>query len=75
VAALARSRRQHAQDKADALRAVLRAPALRQPPVTQCAYASVVTAQVAVIAALNGQVAPLGHALGEHLDRHPDVQI
>ena len=75
VAALARSRRQHVQDKADALRAVLRAPALRQPPVTQGAYASVVTAQVAVIAALNGQVAALGHALGEHLDRHPDVQI
>ena len=75
VAALRRARRQHVQDRAQALQAVLRAPALRQPLATQGAYAAVVAAEVTVIAALNAQITALEHTLAEHLDRHPDAQI
>jgi transposase len=42
VSALRTAHRHHIQDKADALLALLRAPALRQPPATEAAYAAVV---------------------------------
>ena len=54
-----------------ALQEVLRAPALRQPPVVESAYASVVAGQLRIIAALNAQIAGLGEVMGEHFDRHP----
>lgn len=49
VAALRGARRHHVEAKADALQAVLRAPALRQAPTLQGAYAAIVTTQVAII--------------------------
>ncbi len=75
VIALRAAGRHHVEAKADTLQAVLRAPALRQPAATQGAYAAVVTAQVAIIAALNEQITQLGQVMGEHFGRHPGADI
>jgi len=75
VAALRSARRHHVETKADALQAVLRAPALRQPATTQGAYATVVSAQVAIIIALNAQITQLGQVVGEHFGRHLAADI
>jgi transposase len=75
VAALRSARRHHAEAKADALQAVLRAPALRQPATTQGAYAAVVSGQVGIITALNEQITQLGQVVGEHFGRHPAADI
>lgn len=71
TAALRAARRHHVEAEAVALQEVLRAPALRQPPAVESAYASVVAGQVRIIAALNAQIAGLGEVMGEHFDRHP----
>jgi transposase len=55
--ALRASRRHHADARAEVLLGVLRAPGLRQPPVTEGAYAAVVAGQVRIITALNEQIA------------------
>lgn len=70
AAALRRARRHHVEDKAVALQGVLRAPALRQPPTVEAAYAAVVAGQVRIIAALNTQIADLAEVMGEHFGRH-----
>ena len=75
VAALRTARRHHVETKADALLAVLRAPALRQPVTLQGAYAAVVTGQVGIITALNGQIAGIQEVMAEHFGRHPDADI
>ena len=59
VAALRAARRHRVEAKADALLAVLRAPALRQPAALEGAYAGVVVGQVTIIAALNKQISGL----------------
>lgn len=63
TAALRAARRHHAAARADVLLTVLRAPRLRQPPVTEGAYAAVVAGQVRIITALNEQIAGLQEAL------------
>jgi transposase len=75
VSALRAARRHHVDAKADVLLAVLRAPALRQPATLQGAYATVVTGQVGIIAALNEQIAGLNEVMAEHFGRHPDADI
>ncbi len=75
TAALRDARRHHAETKAVALQAILRAPALRQPPVLDSAYATIVGGQVRIIAALNAQIAGLGEVVGEHFGRHPEAEI
>lgn len=75
LAALRAAHRHHVEAKADALQAVLRAPALRQPAATQAAYAAVVAAQVVVISALNAQITKLGQVVAEHFGRHPGADI
>jgi len=75
VAALRGARRHHVEAKADALLAVLRAPALRQPPTLQAAYAAIVASQVAVISTLNEQITQLQEVMAEHFDRHPAAAI
>jgi transposase len=75
TAALRASRRHHAEARASALLAVLRAPGLRQPPVTEAAYAAVVTGQVRILTALNEQVAGLQEVMAEHFGRHPAADI
>jgi len=75
VAALRAARRHHVEEKADALLRLLRAPGLRQAPVLEGAYASVVVGQVGVITALNAQIAQLQEVVGEHFLRHPEAGL
>jgi transposase len=75
VSALRSARRHHAEAKADAVRTVLRAPALRQPMTTEAAYAALVIGQVRVLTALNEQIKQLQHVMADHFDRHPDADI
>jgi transposase len=75
VAALRAARRHHVEAKAEALLAVLRAPALRQPVTLQKAYSAVVLGQVGIITALNKQIAGLNEVMAEHFGRHPDAEI
>ena len=75
AAALRTARRHHVEAKAVALQEILRAPALRQPPVLDGAYATIVGGQVRIIAALNAQIAGLGEVVGEHFGRHPEAEI
>ena len=75
VAALRAARRHHVEARADALLAVLRAPALRQAPALEDAYAAIVAAQVAIITTLNEQITQLQKAVGEHFGRHPAADI
>jgi transposase len=74
-AALRRAKRRNIEAKAGQLQAVLRAPALRQPAAVQMAYAAVVTGQVRLIAALNGEIEALGEVVAEHFGRHRDAEI
>ena len=75
MAALRAARRHHVEAKADTLLTVLRAPALRQRATTQAAYAAVVSGQVGVITALNGQIKQLEQVVGEHFGEHPAADI
>ena len=74
-AALRAARRHHAEARADAMLTVLRAPGLRQPPVTEGAYAAVVAGQVRIITALNEQIAGLQEVMAGHFGRHPAADI
>jgi len=75
TAALRAARRHHAEARADAMLTVLRAPGLRQPPVTEGAYAAVVSGQVRMITALNEQIAGLQEVMAGHFGRHPAADI
>jgi transposase len=75
AAALRRAKRRNIEARAGQLQAVLRAPALRQPAAVQQAYAAVVTGQVRLIAALNGEIDALGEVVAEHFGRHRDAEI
>jgi transposase len=75
IAALRAAHRHHAEVRADALLAVLRAPGLRQPPVTEGAYAAVVTGQVRLLTALNEQIAGLQEVMAGYFGRHPAADI
>ncbi len=75
VSALTAARRHHVQDKADALLALLRAPALRQPRATEAAYATVVAAHVAMMVTLNEQIRQLGEVVAEKFGHHPAAEI
>jgi hypothetical protein len=73
--ALRRANRRNIDARAGQLKAVLRAPALRQPAAVQKAYAAVVTGQVRPIAALNAEIGALGEVVAEHFGRHRDAEI
>jgi hypothetical protein len=75
AAALTRARRRGIEAKATAILAVLRAPELRQPAAVQRAYATIVTSQVRLIAALVSDIAELEAVVAEGLGRHPDAEI
>ena len=75
TAALIRARRRDPEAKAEAIQAVLRAPALRQPPPIEAAYAVIVTSAVRLIAQLNTQIAELQAVVAEGFGRHPDAEI
>jgi transposase len=75
LTALRAARRHHVETKAEALLALLRAPALRQPTTLEGAYAAIVTGQVALIRALNAQITQLQQVVAEHFGRHPAAEI
>jgi transposase len=75
TAALARARRRDPEIKAEAIQAVLRAPALRQDPAIEAAYAVIVASVVRLIAQLTTQIAELQAVVAEGFGRHPDAEI
>jgi transposase len=75
TAALKRARRQHAADKAQAIRAALRGEHLTQPTVVATAYAATVRAQVAILATLNAEITRMQEQVEAHFGRHPDAEI
>ncbi|GAA3185882.1 IS110 family transposase [Blastococcus jejuensis] len=75
TAALRRARRRDPEVKAEAIQALLRAPALRQAPPIEAAYAVIVTTAVQLIAQLNKQIGELQAVVAEGFGRHPDAEI
>lgn len=75
TAAAKRARRRRPAERAAAWQVVLRAPALRQPPELEAAYAAVLAAQVRMIAALNAEITTLAAAVDARFGRHPDAEI
>ena len=70
-----RAHRRDVETKAAQLQEVLRAGQLRQPPMTQSAYAAIVASEVEIIEALNSQIDRLGAVVGAHFGRHRDAEI
>jgi transposase len=75
AAALKRANRRNIDTRAGEIQAVLRAPALRQPPAVQQAFAVIAAGEVRLIAALNNEVDALGEVVAQHFGRHPDAEI
>ncbi|MFL6096751.1 MAG: IS110 family transposase [Blastococcus sp.] len=75
TAALTRAHRRDPDAKAEAIQAVLRAPAVRQAPPIEAAYAVLVASAVRLIASLNTQIAELQAVVAEGFGRHPDAEI
>ena len=61
--------------KALGIQAILRAPALRQPPAVQQAFAAIVAGEVRLIEALNAEIDALGEVVAQHFGRHPDADL
>ena len=75
TAALTRARRRDPDAKAETIQAVLRAPALRQDPAIEAAYAVIVASAVRLISQLNTQIGELQAVVAEGFGRHPDADI
>jgi hypothetical protein len=75
TAALRRARRRDPEAKAEAIQLALRAPALRQAPEIEAAYAVIVASAVRLIAQLNTQIGELQAVVAEGFGRHPDAEI
>jgi hypothetical protein len=75
TAALTRAHRRDVDARAGAIQAVLRAPALRQDPAIEAAYAVIVAGAVRLIAQLNKQIGELQAVVAEGFGRHPDAEI
>ncbi len=73
--ALRKANRRDVQIKALEIQAVLRAPALRQSPAVQQAFAAIVAGEVRLIGALNAEIDALGEVVAEHFGRHPDADL
>jgi transposase len=74
-AALKRARRRDVPTKAAAIQSVLRAPALRQPPAIERAYAVVVASQARLVAQLNTQIEELQAVVAEGFGQHPVADL
>ena len=74
-AALRQANRRNVEARAAEIRAVLQAPALRQPAPVQKAFAAITASEVRVIVALNTEIDALGEVVAEHFGRHPDAKI
>ena len=55
--------------------ALLRAPALQQPPTIEGAFAAVVLGEVRILTALNMQIADLQELIADLFSRHPAAEI
>lgn len=75
TAALIRARRRDPEAKAETIQAALRAPALRQDPAIEAAYAVIVASAVRLITQLTTQIAELQAVVAEGFGRHPDAEI
>lgn len=75
MAALARANRRGRDAKADEILRVLRTQKLRQPAPVQQAFAAIVSAEVALIGALNVQIGALGEVVTSHCGQHPAAGI
>jgi transposase len=75
TAALTRAHRRDPEAKAESIQGVLRAPALRQAPQIEAAYAVIVASATRLIAQLTSQIAELQAVVAEGFGRHPDAEI
>ena len=75
TAMLTRARRRDAAVKAEAIQAVLRAPALRQPAQVEHAYAAIITSHVRLLSSVVEQIPELEQVVGEGFGQHPDAEI
>jgi transposase len=75
AAVLKRHRRRNVDARAEAIQAALRAAALRQPPASESAYATIAATQARLLEALAGQIPQLEEVLGQGFGRHPDAEI
>jgi len=76
AAALRRAGRQrNIEQRATELQTALRTTQPEGPLGIAEAFGAATAARVAVLIALNGQIAELERALSEHFDRHPDAEI
>ncbi len=70
---LQRNRRRDVEARAEAIQAVLRAAALRQPGPVESAYATIAGTQVRLLVLLIGQIPQLEEVLAQGFGRHPDA--
>jgi transposase len=76
VSALRRAGRQRNIDAfARKIRVALTAPQLAAPTAVSNAYGASTRGAVAVLVAMNKQIAALEISIAEHLDRHPDAEV
>jgi transposase len=75
TAALTRAHRRDPEARAEVIQGLLRAPALRQAPELEAAYAAIVASHVRLIAGLNNEIAELQAVVAEGFGRHPDAEI
>ena len=75
TAILTRNRRRNADARAEQIQTALRAPALRQPPAVQAAYATIAATQIRLLIALSGQIPQLEAVLAQGFGQHPDAEI
>jgi hypothetical protein len=68
-------RQRNVERRAAEIRAALREPQLAAPPLVVDAQAATVTALVAVIRALDGQLKALEAKLVERFEQHPDAEL
>jgi len=73
--ALKRANRRKITERTEQIQSALRAPALRQPPAVQAAFAVIAAGEINVIATLNTEIATLGEVVAEHFGRHPDAEV
>ena len=75
TAVLTRAHRRDPEGRAAAIQALLRAPALRQAPEIEAAYAAIAGSTVRLIASLTHQIDQLQAVVAEGFGRHPDAEI
>ncbi len=73
--ALQAARRRNVPTKAARVLQLLRTPGLRQPPLVEQAYASIVRSQVRLIAVLNTTIAEAAEVVEARFGQHPDAEI